>query len=354
MAETSICDFVNKHYGGLIMPKGYHHLTYEERCQIYTLLKRGDSHSSIAEQLDVHRSTIFRELKRNTGRKGYRFRQAQEITNERRQIASGTPKKMNEAVIAIVKEKLSLQWSPEQISGWMKLQGTSKDISYETIYRFIWKDKHDGGVLHKQLRHRGKKYNKRGSNKAGRGCIPGRIDIRERPAIVEEKTRLGDIELDTIQSAGHTGAIVSMVDRASKLTKLVKVSGSTAEEVTAAIIKRLDPIKDFVYTLTADNGKEFASHFQISTSLDASFFFATPYHSWERGLNEHTNGLVRQYFPKGSSFAEITQKDVLAVENLLNNRPRKVLGYQTPAEVFRQKSLCYTEGVASIEQALIA
>jgi transposase, IS30 family len=325
-----------------IMPEGYHHLTYAERCQIYALKKRGDSPSLIAKFLNIHRSTVSRELHRNTGQKGYRFKQAQEMADERRRIASGTFTKMKEDTIAIVKEKMSLQWSPEQISGWMKLQNFPESISYETIYRFIWNDKHNGGVLYKQLRHRGKKYNKRGSSKSGRGCIPGRIDIKERPPVVEEKMRIGDFELDTIQSTGHKGAIVSMVDRASKLTKLVKVSGSGAEEVTTAIIERLDPINEFIHTLTADNGKEFSRHIQISTALNASFFFATPYHSWERGLNEHTNGLVRQYFPKSFSFEGITQEDVLVVENLLNNRPRKVLGYQTPAEVFKQKSLCYS------------
>lgn len=336
------------------MLKGYHHLTRDERCQIYALKKSGESLSSIAKLLNVHRSTICRELQRNTGQKGYRFNQAQEKTSERRQLASRTPIKMDEMVIATVKEKLSQQWSPEQISGWMKLQNASKSVSYETIYQFIWKDKREGGSLYKQLRHAGKKYNRRGSKKAGRGCIPGRIDIKERPPIVEEKTRIGDFEFDTIQSAGHTGAIVSMVDRATKLTKLYKVSGSTAEEVTAAIIKSLDPLKEFIHTMTADNGKEFSRHAEISAALDASFFFATPYHSWERGLNEHTNGLVRQYFPKGSSFEDITQEDVLIVEKLLNTRPRKVLGYQTPEEVFRQKGLCYNRDVDSVERALTA
>lgn len=336
------------------MPKGYHHLTYAERCQIYALKKRGDSLSSMAKSLNVHRSTVSRELTRNTGQKGYRFNQAQGMADERRQIASSSPIKLTDAIISIIKKALSLQWSPEQISGWMKLQNFLKSVSYETIYQFIWKDKRAGGVLYKQLRHRGKKYNHRGSSKSGRGCIPGRIDIKERPFIVEEKTRTGDFELDTIQSTGHKGAIVSMVDRASKLTKLVKVSGSGAEEVTAAIIERLGPINEFVHTLTADNGKEFSRHAQISTALDVGFFFATPYHSWERGLNEHTNGLVRQYFPKGFSFDGITQEDVLVVENLLNTRPRKVLGYQTPEEVFRQKSQYCTKDVASIKRMLTA
>lgn len=322
------------------MPKGYHHLTCDQRCQIYALRKRGDSTSAIAKQLGLHRSTISRELQRNTGQKGYRYKQAQESAADRRHAASATPKKIDEEVLAIVREKLSLQWSPEQIAGWMKLQENFKNISYETIYQFIWKDKRNGGALHKQLRHRGKKYNRRSSSKAGRGCITNRVDIKDRPPIVEEKIRIGDFELDTIKGAKQSGSLVSMVDRASKLTKLVKVSGANSEEVTNAIVERLEPIKQLVHTLTADNGKEFASHARISTSLDVSFYFATPYHSWERGLNEHTNGLVRQYFPKGSSFSDITQAEVLAVEDLLNNRPRKVLGFQTPAYVFEQKRRC--------------
>lgn len=327
------------------MPKGYHHLTYEERCQIYVLRKRGDSPASIARDLNINRSTVCRELARNTGGRGYRYQQAQEFADECRRAASRAPKKLDESVIAIIIEKLSLQWSPEQIAGWMKLNEISNGVSYETIYQFIWADKRNGGVLYKQLRHRGKKYNKRGSSKAGRGCIPNRIDIKERPAVVEEKIRIGDFELDTIHGAGHKGSIVSIVDRASKFTMLVKVSGGNAQEVTAAIIGRLTPIREFVHTLTADNGKEFSSHALVSAALDASFYFATPYHSWERGLNEHTNGLVRQYFPKGLSFEDITQEQVLAAEALLNNRPRKVLGFQTPIEVFEQMMLCYNRAV---------
>ena len=215
--------------------------------------KRGDSCSLIAKHLSVNRSTVCRELERNTGKKGYRHKQAQENTDERRQIASCTPKKMGVSMVALIEKKLSLQWSPEQISGWMKQQGHPMSVSYETIYNHIWSDKRNGGFLYKQLRHRGKKYNKRGSSKAGRGCIPNRIDIKERPSIVEEKTRIGDFELDTIHGAGHKGSIVSIVDRASKVTMLVKVSGSNAQEVTAAIIGRLTPIREFVKAFTIDD-----------------------------------------------------------------------------------------------------
>ena len=164
--------------------------------------------------------------------------------------------------------------------------------------------------------------------------FPNCVDIEKRPAIVEEKSRLGDWELDTIIGTGQSGAIVSMVDRASKLTKLLKVKDKTAKGVELALIKRLGPIKEFVLTLTSDNGKEFSTHENVSAALEADFYFAKPYHSWERGLNEHTNGLVRQYFPKSKRFDEISEEELLKVEILLNNRPRKVLGFSTPIEVF--------------------
>lgn len=322
------------------MPKGYHHLAQSERCQIYALRGRGDSQSSIAKSLGVHRSTICRELKRNTGLKGYRYKQAQRKANEKRRRASQGPSKLHTNEIAFIKKGLKLQWSPEQISGVMGLKKDLNKISHETIYKFVCQEKLSGGSLYKELRHQGKKYNRRSKSTAGRGCIPERVGIEERPAIVEEKSRVGDWELDSIVGANHKGAIISMVDRASKLTKLCKVSSKRSADTTNALVTCLSPIKEFVHTLTADNGKEFAGHRQVSSSLCASFYFANPYSSWERGLNEHTNGLVRQYFPKGTSFEEITEEEVARVENLLNNRPRKVLGYQTPMEFF--KKICYT------------
>jgi transposase, IS30 family len=321
------------------MPKGYHHLTYSERCQIYALRGRGDSQSSIAKALSVHRSTICRELKRNTGLKGYRCRQAQRKADEKRRESSQGASKLHTNEIDFIEKGLKLQWSPEQISGSMGLKEDLKKISHETIYKFVWQDKRSGGSLYKELRHHGKKYNRRSKSTAGRGCIPERVGIEERPAIVEEKSRVGDWELDSIVGANHKGAIISMVDRASKLTKLRKVLSKTSADATNALVTRLSPIKEFVHTLTADNGKEFAGHRQVSSSLDADFYFAHPYSSWERGLNEHTNGLVRQYFPKGTSFEEITDEQVARVEDLLNGRPRKVLGYQTPMEFFEKN--CY-------------
>jgi IS30 family transposase len=320
------------------MPEGYHHLTRDQRCQFCTLKNRGDSISVIADELGVHRSTIYREQNRNTGKRGYRFKQANEKALKRRQVVSSHKRKMTSTTISIIKEKLGLQWSPVQISGWLKRQVGMTGVSYETIYQYVWADKHKGGSLYKEFRHRGKKYNKRSKGTAGRGCIPNRVDIDERPAIVEKKTRLGDWELDTIIGTGQSGAIVSMVDRASKLTMLVKTLGKTAQEVTDALLSRLSPIKEFVYTLTSDNGKEFANHRQVSEALDTGFYFAKPYHSWERGLNEHTNGLVRQYFPKSKRFDEMSADELMEVEILLNSRPRKVLEFATPIEVFDRLS----------------
>jgi IS30 family transposase len=313
------------------MARGYRHLTYEQRCQIDILKTRGDSPSETAKVLGVHRSTIIRELRRNSEGEAYKLEEAERKAQNRRKRPSA--RKLSPNMIIIIEEKLKLSWSPEQISGWLKKQG-EKHVSYETIYKYIWADKRKGGLLYKHLRHSGKKYNRRSKGTSGRGCIPGRIDIKERPKIVEEKTRLGDWELDTIIGAEHQGAIVSMVDRATKLTKLAKVPQKKADEVRNALVKRLSPIRKFVHTLTADNGREFAYHQSVSRALQADFFFATPYHSWERGLNEHTNGLIRQYFPKGTNFNHISEEEIEQVERLLNNRPRKVLNFETPMEAF--------------------
>lgn len=318
------------------MPKGYHHLTNTQRCQLDTLKKRGDSPDQIAKMLNVHRSTIYREMARNRKDEFYVFEEANEQALERRKKANMGRTKLNEELKAVLQEKLSLQWSPEQISGRLKKDVSPHKVSHETIYKYVRRDKSNGGYLFQNLRHRGKKYVKRASKNAGRGCIPGRVDIQNRPAIVEKKERLGDWELDTIIGKKHQGAIVTMVDRASKMVKLVNVPHKTAKEVSRALIKALKPFKKYVLTLTSDNGKEFAGHAKIGKRLKARFFFATPYHSWERGLNEHTNGLVRQYLPKSTSFKVLSHEKLQEIEDLLNNRPRKILNYLTPIEMFHK------------------
>jgi len=313
----------------------YKHLTELQRVQLDVLLKKKERVRAIAFELKVNPSTIYRETKRNSGLKGYRQKQAQDRAEKRASSSRKRPSKITPRVHNWVHKKLDLQWSPVQISGWLKLH-KKINISHETIYKYIWLDKSLGGQLYRHLRHKGKKYNKRGSSRSGRGCIPNRIDISNRPKIVEEKSRLGDWELDTIIGKKHQGAVVSMVDRASKLTRLFVIPDKSAKQTSLALQAKLGPMKKNVLTLTSDNGKEFSYHQEVSRSLKAEFYFATPYHSWERGLNEHTNGLVRQYLPKSMSFENLSQKELDKIESLLNNRPRKVLGFKTPKEVFRR------------------
>lgn len=315
------------------MPKGYHQLTYDVRCQIFILKDSGDSNRTIANKLKIDHTTVGRELKRNSGKQGYRYKQAQAKAESRR--AHSPNKKMTEDIITIIEEKLRLQWSPVQISGWLK-KHKIVNISHEIIYQHVWADKKQGGILYKELRHHGKKYNRRSKGTAGRGCIPNRVDIEKRPSIVEEKKRAGDWELDSIIGAGKKGAIVSMVDRASKLTQLKKVERKTCEDVGQAIVITLKTGGYIVFTCTADNGKEFANHEYVSKELEADFYFAKPYHSWERGLNEHTNGLVRQYLPKKQKFDEISDEEIERIEELLNNRPRKALDFETPLEAYQR------------------
>ena len=314
------------------MAAGYHHVTRDIRCQIYALKSTGLSLRKIAVSVGKDVSSISREISRNTGGRGYRFNQADNKAIERRSEASHAPKKLRDELKEIIRERLLEDWSPEQISGRLKLE--DKAISHETIYQYVWRDKRAGGKLYKHLRHRGKRYNKRSSGKAGRGCIPDRVDIAERPSIVESKSRIGDWEGDTIIGAKHKGAIVSYVDRHSKFTLLKKIDRKMANLVVQATLDKMTDLPHPIRTITYDNGKEFASHKDIASALNTSCYFATPYHSWERGLNEHTNGLVRQYLPKSTEFTGVSDDEIQAIENRLNNRPRKVLEYKTPFEVF--------------------
>ena len=317
------------------MPSGYRHLTYGERCQIHALKKSGLSMSAIAAQLGRSRSTLSREIGRNSGGRGYRHIQAQRKAEGRRSAASSVARKMTPERWAMVEARLAEGWSPEQVSGRLRKEGLPM-AGRELIYRHVRADRKKGGALWRFLRRRGKKPNWKGGQHAGRGHIPGRTDISERPSVVEAKERVGDWEVDTIVGKGHSGAVVSAVDRATKMTFLQRVDRKTAEAVGAALTDLLSPHSGAVHTITADNGKEFAGHALVSKALGADFFFARPYHSWERGLNEHTNGLVRGYFPKGTDFRQVTDGQVREVQDRINARPRKVLGYRTPAEAFRE------------------
>jgi len=315
------------------MPKGHRHLTYDQRCQISAFLQAGIRPAQIARELNVAPSTISRERRRNRGKRGYRHKQAHSKAVARRKKASSVPRKIDFAQVELIERLLTQeQWSPDQISGF--LARGKLFVSHEWIYRHIWADKKKGGDLYTHLRHRGKKYNRRGEKTAGRGLIPNRVDISQRPEIVEEKIRIGDWEGDLIIGKNHKGAIMSHVDRASKYTKLVLLQNKRAQTVEKACHEGLESIKRHIKTITYDNGKEFARHQEIAKMLQCDIYFATPYHSWERGLNEHTNGLIRQYLPKGTDFAKLTQAEIQTIENKLNRRPRKCLNYKTPYEVF--------------------
>ena len=299
-------------------------------------MKAGHNQTQIAANLGCHKSTISRELRRNQGRKGYRPYQADELAFDRQceayraRIAWQTWQE--------VERLLRLDWSPQQISGRLRLE-QQPTVSHEWIYLHIYDDKRRGGTLHRHLRSQ-KKQRKRYSGYLRRGQIRNRTSIVARPQIVASKGRFGDWEADTIVGARHKGGILSAVERKSKLTRLRKLATKAAAEMKDNMIALLAPLAAKVHTITVDNGKEFCEHELIAAGLQARLYFAHPYASWERGLNENTNGLVRQYFPKKYAFSRISDQDLQQVEDLLNNRPRKTLGYRTPNEVFfKQRSV---------------
>lgn len=313
------------------MTKQYNQLTYEQRCQISVLNKSGLSQRAVSEAIGVNQSTISRELTRNTGERGYRHKQAQERAKQRRKEAV-KPTKMTPVMIGIIESKLRLEWSPEQISGWL-LEERDQLISHESIYLHIWADKRVGGDLYTHLRRKDKKYNKRRNGKSTRGQIMNRVSIDDRPKIVDDKSRIGDWEIDTVIGKGHSGALVTIVERVTNFTVSAQVNSKSAADVTQATIALLRPLKDVVHTITADNGKEFAYHKKISTALSANVYFAHPYSSWERGLNENTNGLLRQYFPKNTDLKKVTRQEVRRAVRRLNSRPRKGLNFKTPDQL---------------------
>ena len=314
----------------------YRQLAPEQRYQIYVLMKAGHNQSQIAIFLGFHKSTISRELRRNRGSKGYRPKQANQLARRRRRRSHRS--RIPPQTWQLVELLLCQQWSPEQITGRLKLE-QQRSVSPERIYLYIYADKRRGGSLHRHLRSQ-KKQRKRYGGYIRRGQIPNRVSIDKRPQIVARKRRFGDWEGDTIIGARHQGALLSYTERKSKLVRLAKLKSKATAELKRRSLKRLRPLAARVHTITVDNGKEFCEHEAIATALRARIYFAHPYASWERGLNENTNGLVRQYFPKKCDFTKISDTDVQRVEELLNNRPRKTLGYRTPNEVFfKQHSL---------------
>jgi len=313
----------------------YRQLTPEQRYVIYKLKKLGFAQSRIAEVISVSASTICRELRRNSGKKGYRPKQAQAKCFQRRYNARKYIK-LTPVMKHYISGQLRQYLSPEQIVG--KAKRSNYDIvSVERIYTFIWADKKEGGDLYRYLRCSHKKRRKRYGSNDKRGQIKNRRFIDERPAIVDTKERIGDYEIDTMVGKGRNSYLVTIVDRKSKYTLLGLTRTKRSAHVSREIIKQMLFVKHKVHTITADNGKEFALHENIAKALEGEFYFAHPYRSWERALNENTNGLIRQFFPKNHDFKKITRTELKTVMNLLNNRPRKSLDFKTPNEVFWQQ-----------------
>jgi len=307
----------------------YKQLTQCQRYQIKALLKSGQNQTEIAQAIGVHKSTISRELKRNRGQRGYRPKQAEGKALSRR---SWDRRRIKAETWAWVEKKIREDWSPEQVMLWMK---TSREtsVSHEWIYHYIYADKRGGGDLHKHLRGQKKRRKRYGSHDR-RGKIPNRVSIEQRSAIVDQRKRLGDWEADTVIGQKSRYALVTLVDRKSRFTLIKKINHRTAAVTKRAIIEMLKPYKLKTRTITFDNGREFTAHQDMARELDAEMYFAHPYASWERGTNENTNGLLRQYFPKGSDFSKITDGQVKSAEKRLNTRPRKCLGARTPEMVF--------------------
>jgi len=307
----------------------YTQLTQEQRYQISALLAAGRSQAEIAKELDRSPSTISRELNRNTGLRGYRSQQAQRLAKERRQ--NHVCHRIEDATWDTVERLLREDWSPEQISGWLAKEGR-QSVSPEWIYQYILSDKKRGGDLCKHLRCQ-KKRKKRYGRPDSRGQLKNRVSIDERPPVVELRYRIGDWEIDTVIGRQGGSVLVTAAERKSRLSVIALAPDKSAEAVKCALLDALSPLAACVKTLTYDNGKEFALHEEIAEQLNAKGYFAHPYHSWERGLNENMNGLIRQYLPKGSSFDNLTDEDVKVIMDKLNNRPRKCLNYKTPNQV---------------------
>lgn len=298
---------------------------------------QGCSQKEIALAIGKDKSVLSRELKRNCDMRSKKYdddlahRKYQQRQRDKPKHISFT-----EDVKQLVDALLDQDYSPEQISGRAKIEGRSC-VSVERIYQYVWKDKKEGGSLFKHLRQKGRKYRKRGNARDSRGIIKDRVDIDQRPPVVNNKERFGDLEIDTVIGKDHKGALLTINDRASSMAWIAKLNGKNAAELANKTIEVLSPYKTLLHTITADNGKEFADHKVIGSELDVGFYFAKPYHSWERGANENMNGLIRQYFPKGSSFENVSFNDVQRVQDILNNRPRKKLKFLSPNEFLSLK-----------------
>ena len=310
----------------------YTQLTEQERYQIYALKKAKHSQDEIATLLNRHPSTISREIKRNKGLRGYRPKQAQSFCTSRRQEAYKAIKVTSEVwgwIVQLPKQELS----PQQAVDYLK-RHKQVCLHHETIYQRIYANKAQGGKLYKHLRIASKAYRKRYGHYDRRGKIKNRVDIDLRPTVVDNRSCVGDWEGDTIMGKGRKSALLTMVERKTLFTVIVRLSGKHADLLAKAAVSNMIDIQSKIHTITFDNGLEFAHHETIAKGLGADVYFAHPYCSWERGINENTNGLIRQYFPKGTDFNQVTDKQVQWVMERLNNRPRKTRGCKSPNELF--------------------
>lgn len=340
MLPFALSEWIKFSIFALVRPKNQlqmsKHLTVEQRYAISAMLQIPMSQKAIASAIGVDKSTISRELKRNCDNRSDKYvMDLAQRKADRRQQSKRRRQDFCEPLKELAKVLIEEGFSPEQVAGRCKLDNQTM-VSHETIYRWIWDDKRKGGELHKHLRRQGRKYRHRGSAKDSRGKILNRVDISQREAEVEKKERVGDLEIDTIIGKNHKGAAVTINDRATGYVWIRKLTGKEAAPLAEKTIDALMPYKQHLKTITSDNGKEFTKHELIACELGINFYFCKPYHSWERGANENTNGLIRQYIPKGTDFSELTDEYVAWVENKINNRPRKRLGYLTPTEKLDQ------------------
>ncbi|MGP4848226.1 IS30 family transposase [Marinobacter sp. 1Y8] len=312
---------------------GYRQLTQGSRYQILAWMNVGRSLRQIAQTLGCHSSTISRELKRNSQPDGYYPEQAQKASDKRRQEADKASKRAV-SLVQWVRNLLEDEWSPEQIAGVMKRIG-SLQVSHQWIYEMIYRDKTAGGDLWKCCRlPERRRYQRHLAKSAGLGKIPDRVGIEHRPAEIEQRLRIGDWEGDTVLKGHKESGLATVVDRRTGYLQAALLPEVKANLTADAMIRLLRPLRGAVKTLTLDNGSEFAEHRRIGKAVSAGTYFCDPYRSSQRGTNENTNGLIRQYFPKGTDFRKVTKAQLKRVVDKLNNRPRKRLGYHTPAEIF--------------------
>ena len=312
----------------------YKQLTLGQRHQIQVLLK-GHMQKEIAAAVGISDGALSRELSRNTGDQGYCPEAAHALATKRR-VSAKKHTKSDERHLPIVKKGLSLGLSPENIACRMKLEVPDIALSHTTIYKRIANNKAHGGTLYKQLPRFGKRRCKGGKRKAGRSLIPNRVDITERPGVVELRSRLGDWEGDTVY--GQDAHLVTMVERKSRLTLLGKVDTKRAEIVADTLIRMMKRVQK-TRTITFDNGGEFADHQRLAKAINADIYFAKPYASYQRGTNENTNGIIRRTWPKKMALGNLTKEDLETMELLINTMPRKVLGGKTPIEVYTGQSI---------------